>query len=107
MICGAKSDSALRSDDSQSTRWVTISRLPFLNSREISSASSGISSISRTLIWLSIGASRRRALRIRNPVEDRPVQSGVGDDIHEMGEVDRLHQVAVHAELVALHDVAF
>src|SRR5712691_10853025 len=101
MTSGSELSSAARKDPSLSTRVAEKSRLARLSSRTIRSASMALSSRLRMrMCWVSTKNLRRGF------VHGQPVKTEVGDRFHEGVEFDWLHDIAVHAELIALHAVS-
>src|SRR5438876_10889533 len=100
MTSGSVDSSAARRSFSVSTRCSEKSSCARRSSRSIRAASCGLSSTIRMRMCWAIDDSGSRL------VHCHPVETEVGDGLHEAVELDRLHDIAVHAELITFHPIA-
>src|SRR5208282_512113 len=105
-ISGTNSRRAAMKASSASTRLDSISKSPRRSARSASSASVGRSSTKRTLsAFKPLFASAVMPSPSRLHVQEKPVHTHLLDGLHELVEVDRLDDVAVHAQAIALDDI--
>src|SRR6266581_2626561 len=107
---GWNSSSSRRKSASVCTRWLWKSRPPRVNSRRTSSASFGLSSTSRILsrsAMLSAVFVSVRGFHGGRLVDDGPEHAGLLDGIDKLLETNRLDDVGVDSQAIALHEIFF
>src|SRR3981081_4330623 len=106
-ISGANSLHSRVKSASVSTRRYSNCRPERLSSRKMISASDSTSSTIRTLSsFIGVSLLRARIDSRRQAIDQNPVATRFGDLFDKCREVDRLHDITVHAEGVAGDDVA-